>query len=117
MNVQENFQEILNEILEIEGVLQVHAMEGDNELGKCVRKEARYLDIFDILKALRSLSAVKAADLFKKKDVKNVFLNMGGVNLNIYFFNKDFYMAVVSDEKANLGKIRLVVRKYQESLG
>lgn len=110
-------QNILNELIEVDGVRQVQAINKENEeISRIVHKNHDYTDIVNVFKKIKEFSSDTVEKIFKKENIKNIFLSIKDISINVYFFKNNICLIIVSDEKANLGKIRLVIRKNEEKL-
>ncbi|MFH1453668.1 MAG: hypothetical protein ABIH00_06785 [Armatimonadota bacterium] len=108
---------ILTEFTKIDGVKQAQVSNSKGEeICTVLRQGLSAISVSEVLKELGSLSASVIEPLFKKKSLKDVFLNADDLSINAYFFKNDISLIIVFDEKANLGRIRLLVRKNQEIL-
>jgi|GEM_PF-4224438 len=113
----DEIKNVLNELIEIEGVRQVQAVnEKNEEISRVIHKSHDYMDVMEVLKKMKEFSIDVVEKAFKKEGLRNIFLSVKDISLNFYFFKNHICLIIISDEKANLGKIRLVIRKNEEAL-
>lgn len=113
----DQIREVLNELIEIDGVRQVQALnEKNEEISRVIHKSHDYMDVTEIFQKTKEFSFDVVEKIFKKDGLRNIFLSVKDISLNFYFFKNHICLIIVSDEKANLGKIRLVIRKNEDLL-